>query len=182
MIGSSPGVHPRRGFQALASALAGNRPFSILVAAVLLIGLGLRLAIAWQDLETLALKVVADDAFYYTLTADRISDGQNISFDGVTLSNGYHPLWLFFLVPLYLIPGRSLPLHLALTASSLFDVAAAGLVALAVGKLTDNKVAALFALTFYLLIPQNVFASSPAGARAWTTGFAGPSLQASWAG
>lgn len=159
MIDTSPGIHLRHGFHALASVFARNRPFSILVVAIIAAGLALRLAIAWQDLETLALKVVVDDAFYYTLTADRISNGQNISFDGVTLSNGYHPLWLFFLVPLYLLPGRALPLHLALTASSLFDVAAGALVALAVWKLTENKVAALFALTFYLFIPQNVFAS-----------------------
>jgi len=159
MVESSLGLQGRRGAGVPASIFRGNRPIAILAAAIVSIGLALRLSIAWQDLETLTLKVVPDDAFYYFLTADRISNGQNISFDGVTLSNGYHPLWLFFLVPLYLLPGRSLPLHLALTASSLFDVAAGGLIALAVWKLTGNKVAGLFALTFYLLIPQNVFAS-----------------------
>jgi len=160
MVDVSSGLHRRGGVQVLASVLTRNWPFAIAAAAVIAVGLALRLSIAWQNPETLALKVVADDGFYYFVTADRISDGQNISFDGVTLSNGYHPLWLFFLVPLYLLPGRSLPLHLALTASSLFDVAAGGLVALAVGRLTGNRAAALFALTFYLLIPQNVFASA----------------------
>jgi hypothetical protein len=62
-------------------------------------GLGLRLVVAWQDLEELVVKVLQDDSFYYFLTADRISEGQGISFDGVTTSNGYHPLWLFSLVP-----------------------------------------------------------------------------------
>ncbi len=143
----------------LASAIARNPLTAALAAVIVLAGLALRLSIAWVDPETLALKVLPDDAFYYFLTADRISNGQNISFDGITLSNGYHPLWLFSLVPLYLLPGRELPLHLALTASSLFDVVAAGLVALAVARLTENKIAAIFSLAFYLFLPQNVFAS-----------------------
>jgi len=153
MVDSAFGLQRRRGVGVLASVFTGDRPIAILALGIVSIGLALRLSIAWQELETLTLKVLPDDAFYYFLTADRISNGQNISFDGVTLSNGYHPLWLFFLVPLYLLPGHSLPLHLALTASSLFDVAAGGLAALAVWKLTGNKVAALFALTFYLFIP-----------------------------
>lgn len=156
MVDSSLG---RRGVRRLASVFTENRPIGILAVAIVSVGLALRLSIAWQDLETLTVKVLPDDAFYYFLTADRISNGQNISFDGVTPSNGYHPLWLFFLVPLYLLPGKSLPLHLALTASSVFDVAAGSLVALAVARLTGNKAAALFALTFYLFIPQNIFAA-----------------------
>lgn len=159
MVEGGVGLQRQRPAALLASLFAGDRPIAILALAVVLIGLALRLSIAWQDLETLAVKVVPDDAFYYFLTADRISNGQNISFDGLTLSNGYHPLWLFFLVPLYLLPGRSLPAHLALTASSIFDVAASVLIALAVWRLTTSKVAGLFALTFYLLIPQNIFAS-----------------------
>ncbi len=143
----------------LAWAFAANRVIWILAGGIALIGLALRLIIAWQDTETLALKTIADDGFYYLQTADRIASGQNLTFDGLTLSNGYHPLWLFFLVPLYLLPGRGLPLHFALTASAVFDVTAGGLVGLAVGKLTGNRVAALFALTLYLFIPQNVLAS-----------------------
>ncbi len=142
-----------------ASAIAGNRLIAALAVGVAVAGLALRLSIAWLDLETLTVKVLPDDAFYYFLTADRISNGQNISFDGITLSNGYHPLWLFFLVPLYLLPGRELPLHLALTASSLFAVIAAALVALAAARLTGNKFAGLFSFAFYLFLPQNVFAS-----------------------
>jgi 4-amino-4-deoxy-L-arabinose transferase-like glycosyltransferase len=123
------------------------------------LGLALRTAMAWQAAKTLATKVLPDDAFYYLLTADRIASGHNITFDGFTLSNGYHPLWLFFLVPVYLLPGRSLPLHVALTASALMDVAAAVMVASAVKRLTDNSRAALAALALYLFLPQNIFAS-----------------------
>jgi len=133
--------------------------YGALALGLVCLGLAMRIAIAWQGPETLATKVLPDDAFYYLLTADRISNGQNITFDGFTLSNGYHPLWLFFLVPVYFLPGRSLPLHVALTTSALMDVAGAAMVALAVKRLTDNSRAALAALALYLFLPQNIFAS-----------------------
>lgn len=126
---------------------------------VVAIGLAARIAIAWVDVGSLTIKVLPDDAFYYFETAFRIRHGQNITFDGTTLANGYHPLWLFFLVPFYLLPGKSLPIHLALTVSSIFDVTAGILVALAVWKLTQKQAAALFALTFYVFLPQNIFAA-----------------------
>lgn len=141
------------------ASLTGDHIVWALGAVVVAAGLALRLSFAWLDLDTLTVKILPDDAFYYFVTADRISNGQNITFDSITPSNGYHPLWLFFLVPIYLVPGRSLPLHLALTASSLCDVIAAVLVALAAGRLTGSKVAALFTLTFYLVLPRNVLAS-----------------------
>lgn len=133
--------------------------YGALALSLVAFGLAIRLAIAWQDLETLVAKVLPDDAFYYLVTADRISDGQNITFDGITLSNGYHPLWLFFLAPIYFLRGRSLPLHVALTASALMDVAAAAMVGLAVKRLTDNSRAAVVALAVYLFLPQNVLTS-----------------------
>lgn len=148
--------------RAVADLTAIVRAEGVLVvagAAVIAVGLTLRVAIAWLDIETLVLKVLPDDAFYYFVTADRVSNGQNISFDGLTASNGYHPLWLFFLVPLYLLPGDSLPLHLALSMSSLLDVLAGVLIGIAVWRLTSHEVAGLFSMTLYLLLPQNVLSS-----------------------
>ncbi|MEX0786782.1 MAG: glycosyltransferase family 39 protein [Dehalococcoidia bacterium] len=119
-------------------------------------GLSIRLLVAWQGLEELVVKLLQDDSFYYFLTAERITDGQGISFDGITASNGYHPLWLFFLVPFFLLPGRDLPIHAALSGAAVLDVVAGALVALTVRKLTGNTPAALFALIFYLFLPRNV--------------------------
>jgi hypothetical protein len=58
-----------------------------------------------------------------------------------------------------LLPGLELPLHLALTLSSLLDVAAACLVGLTILRLTGSTVAGLFGLCFYLFLPQNVFSA-----------------------
>ncbi|MEX0786950.1 MAG: glycosyltransferase family 39 protein [Dehalococcoidia bacterium] len=146
-------------FRVHRALLTSDGVIALSALAVLATGLGLRLAIAWQDLQTLTVKALPDDAFYYFLTADRISNGQGISFDGISPSNGYHPLWLFLLVPLYLLPGRSLPLHLGLTLASVLDVIAGGLIGLAAWRLTGNKVVGLFSLTFYILLPRNILAS-----------------------
>lgn len=122
-------------------------------------GLAARIAIAWRPVETLVTKVLPDDAFYYFVTADRIAAGQGITFDGFTTSNGYHPLWLFSLVPIYLLPGREVTLHIALTFASVLDVCAGVFVGLAAYRLTKNRVAGLFALCVYLFLPQNIFAA-----------------------
>ena len=101
----------------------------VIAAAAVLIAaaLALRIAIAWVDVATLAWRVLPDDAFYYFETAGRIGQGQNVSFDGIHVSNGYHPLWLFTLVPLFLLPGDTLPVHAALTLSAILNVVAASI-------------------------------------------------------
>lgn len=42
----------------------------------------------------------ADDAFYYLAIARRVGEARWPSFDGVHTTTGFHPLWLFILVPL----------------------------------------------------------------------------------
>jgi hypothetical protein len=47
-----------------------------------------------------------DDACYYYKIAKNFAEGKGFSFDGVGETNGFHPLWLFVLVPIYVIfPG-----------------------------------------------------------------------------
>lgn len=55
-----------------------------------------------------------DDAFYYFKTADNIIKGLGSTFDGISKTNGYHPLWMIILIPLFLFSkiGLFLPLRL----------------------------------------------------------------------
>ncbi len=46
-----------------------------------------------------------DDAFYYFQVARHIVAGQGISFDGINLSNGFHPLWMLFNLPIFALSG-----------------------------------------------------------------------------
>ena len=48
-----------------------------------------------------------DDAYYYFEVARHIVSGQGSSFDGITTTNGYHPLWLLCLLPIFAaVPGK----------------------------------------------------------------------------
>lgn len=63
-----------------------------------------RLFLALQDIEFLVTKVLPDDAFYYFTIARNIAQSGKISFDGINLTNGFHPLWMAVVAFLYLLP------------------------------------------------------------------------------
>ena len=44
-----------------------------------------------------------DDAYYYFRVAQNISLGRGSTWDGINRTNGYHPLWLLMLIPLYFV-------------------------------------------------------------------------------
>jgi len=44
-----------------------------------------------------------DDAFYYFQTARNISQGLGVTFDGINLTNGFHPLWMLVCIPVFSI-------------------------------------------------------------------------------
>ena len=51
-------------------------------------------------IQEFVLRFIPDDGFYYLEIARRIGQGQGSTFDGITRTNGYHPLWTLMLVPL----------------------------------------------------------------------------------
>jgi len=44
-----------------------------------------------------------DDAYYYLEIAYRVAMGEGSTFDGISRTNGYHPLWLLLLTPIYVV-------------------------------------------------------------------------------
>jgi 4-amino-4-deoxy-L-arabinose transferase-like glycosyltransferase len=50
---------------------------------------------------------VSDDAYYYLQISRNIAQGNGSTFDGIGKTNGYHPLWLFILIPVHFIVGFS---------------------------------------------------------------------------
>jgi len=44
---------------------------------------------------------LTDDAFYYFKTAQNITEGNGITFDGLSPTNGFHPLWMLFCIPVF---------------------------------------------------------------------------------
>ncbi len=45
--------------------------------------------------------MLLDDGYYYLQIAWHISEGHGTTFDGINFTNGYYPLWLLLLVPLF---------------------------------------------------------------------------------
>ena len=65
-----------------------------------------------------------DDGFYYLQIARNVADGVGSSMDGLNPTNGYHPLWLLGLVPIFWLAPTS--------AHALWAVAGVQIVCLAV--------------------------------------------------
>ena len=118
-------------------------------------GLLLRLLMAWSSSDILIQKTLPDDAFYYFAIARNVWIGNGVSVDGVTLTNGFHPLWaLALLLPFAARQSGDLPLHLSLTLAALFDVGAAWLAYLTVRRVTSSILGGTLAAALYTLNPM----------------------------
>ncbi len=53
-----------------------------------------------------------DDAYYYFKVAKNIASGLGSTFDGIGLTNGYHPLWLIICIPIFWLAKFDLVLPL----------------------------------------------------------------------
>lgn len=64
-----------------------------------------------------------DDAFYYFKTAQNIGLGNDISFDGISRTNGFHPLWMVICVPIFLLANTDLilPLRIVILLAGLMN-------------------------------------------------------------
>ena len=77
-------------------------PFLLFIAALLAYGGGFA-AMMLSNFDLLDLVVtIRDDAYYYFQIAWNMAQGRFSTFDGgITQTNGYHPLWLFLITPIY---------------------------------------------------------------------------------
>lgn len=88
------------------------------------IGGAVRLLVLLLPKSFLAAYRLPDDAMYYFTIARNLAAGRGISFDGVDPTNGFHPLWLFVITPIYwLTHGLWDSVYVILTLQSLLDSA-----------------------------------------------------------
>ncbi len=116
-------------------------------------GFLIRLVLAWLP-EQYFYYLISDDAYYYFSIARNLIGRGMLSADGITLTNGFHPLWLLVITPIYFVlrtPGW-FSIHLVLTGSAVFDTAAAFLIYKTLEKFGKEK-AAFWASAFYLVSP-----------------------------
>jgi hypothetical protein len=104
-------------------------------------------------------KTIPDDAFYYFSIARHMALDGTVSIDGISATNGFHPLWLLLIAPFYLVLPQDLeiPIHLALTLGAILDTAAGFLAYKLVHLLTDHTSVAIISALVYLVNPRTVF-------------------------
>jgi hypothetical protein len=91
----------------------------------------------------------ADDAFYYFVVAQHIVRDGRSTFDGFTLTNGYHPLWMALLALQYKTLGQSL---LVTRCMEFVLGGAALLLTLLFVRLPNALLSILFTLGFYAVL------------------------------
>ena len=55
---------------------------------------------------------VRDDAYYYFKVAQNVAEGNGSTFDGINITNGYHPLWMLVCIPIFALARYDLVLPL----------------------------------------------------------------------
>jgi hypothetical protein len=123
------------------------------VLGITIIGLFLRVNIALTHAPDLLLKSIPDDGFYYFQIARNLASGVGITADGIAPTNGFHPLWLFTIAPLWLFFNNYHAINAALIMASMFDALAAILLFRIVERLTARSEAGVLAMAIYFLNP-----------------------------
>ncbi len=92
--------------------------------------LAAHLYVAFSPANSLMNWYTTDDAFYYFKTAQNIGLGRDISFDGLSRTNGFHPLWMIICVPIFLLANLDLilPLRIVVVLAGIMNAATAILI------------------------------------------------------
>lgn len=98
--------------------------FRLAILGLIVLSAFVRIFVSWQPVDTLIEKNLPDDAFYYFTIAHNVTHGYGASVDKVNQTNGFHPLWLILILPIFRMfdVRGDLPIHLALTLASLIDL------------------------------------------------------------
>lgn len=104
-----------------------------------------------------------DDAFYYFKVAQNIAAGNGVTFDGINVTNGFHPLWMLVCIPVFWLAQFDLllPLRIIVVIAGLLSAGAGILLFRLLRRLVSPYIAAFIALlwtcswTVYASIIEN---------------------------
>ena len=130
----------------------------IIISIIILLGLSLRLFIAWQDISVLLFRCIPDDSFMVFRIAQEIARGHGLTFDGVIPSNSPRLIWELILSIIFLIypQGGALPINIILTIASIADVGTVLMIFLILMKLLNNRFVALWGAGLYAFLPYAI--------------------------
>ncbi len=137
---------------------SGRFRLNWLLLALMLAALSVRSWIAFLPVERSFRISVPDDAYYYFSLARNVTAGHGLTVDGFSPTNGFHPLWLSFIVPFWLlVPGAAiLPIQLSLAASAVFDTLAGVMLYRLALRLVSDVRLALLAPALYWSNPYGI--------------------------
>lgn len=125
---------------------------------ILTLALVLRLYISWRPLVYIDNLFIPDDTYLALKIAKNIASGAGITFDGIHPTNGFQPLYVFLVSPIYLIFKEDLitPVHICLSLLAIFNVLTGLLIYKILKRLTDAR-KGIIALILWSFSPQIIF-------------------------
>jgi hypothetical protein len=128
---------------------------------ILITGLaaGAVLVTAWASLPVPTLiRWIPDDSFYYFQPASMMAKGYVPSFDGRNAGNGFHPLWMFIITPIFALKkvDANLPIHLALALAGALYVFSAFNIYRILKALGVNAIFSAYGAATFLLWPSGI--------------------------
>ena len=116
---------------------------------------GLVVALTSPDQAIIDKYFVDDDAYYYFKIAQNVAEGHGSTFDQITTTNGYHPAWMWVLIPVFLLAKINLvlPLRIVLILCSLLHFGALMLLLLALVRMGIDILIGLGAELLLVLSP-----------------------------
>lgn len=115
----------------------------------------------------------SDDGFLYFQVARNLAAGHGFTFDGINPTNGFHPLWLFVLAPVFALAQVDLllPLRLLIVVSALLSASSAILLYRILKRYTSNWIAASVG-ALWIVLPRIHDLTLHAGVEAGVNAFA----------
>ena len=97
-----------------------------------------------------------DDSFYYFVIAKNIINGYGSSFDGISQTNGYHPLWMISIIPIFALEQSDLffSLRSIYLFSSILLLSGIFLIFKTLEHLRIDRVVSLFTIIIFVLFPM----------------------------
>ena len=97
-----------------------------------------------------------DDVYYYFVIAKNIINGYGSSYDGISLTNGYHPLWMMAILPIFALeqPDLFFPLRAVYLLSSLLLLIGIFLLFKTLEHLKIDKIICLFTIVLFFSFPM----------------------------
>jgi len=127
---------------------------------LILVVMSISLYAALSDAQNLSWRwFTRDDAYYYFKVAQNITEGYGSTFDGIDVTNGYHPLWMLVCIPIFTLARFDLilPLRVLLLVMSGLSVVTGILLYRLIGKIFAPALGAVAAL--FWVFNHHIFAT-----------------------